>query len=447
MTTSFPLQSVGLNDRVMGSAIRKLADIRKTEFRVVSLLFLFFFLVIAVFQSLYGLKKGLFVECYGADVELYAKLANILMAAAGVITFTYLCTRFTRQRSIQLICLFFVACFLPLSLLLRDPANWSIWSFYLLVDLVTTLLVAGFWAYATDLFSVGQAKRWFGVVGGGGILGGLFGSGVTYLLLDDLGMTGLILISAVMMIGIILVTSKLGRAVSGSDAFYQYSLESPNPSRKAKNGLGFGVLFEAAKLVLRTPYLAAIVGIVAFYEMASQVMDYQLSYMFEGYSGVYATQEGFSDVRFYTSVLSVFVQFLLVGFLMRRFGLVTALLILPISIVAFSGAFIALPTLFVVSNMNICHNGLNYSVQQTGRESMWMTTDPKESRARPFTNMLVQRVAKGLAVALVLGLQLLRLEIRYLSILTILFAAAMIVCSVYAGRVFQSRAQAIEKDA
>ena len=42
---------------------------------------------------------------------------------------------------------------------------------------------------------------------------------------------------------------------------------------------------EGAQLVMRSKYLAAIVGIMAFYEMASQVVDYQFSSLTEGVSG------------------------------------------------------------------------------------------------------------------------------------------------------------------
>jgi hypothetical protein len=58
--------------------------------------------------------------------------------------------------------------------------------------------------------------------------------------------------------------------------------------------------------------------------------------------------------------------------------------------------------------------------------------------------MLIQRLAKGFAVVAVLSLQTLHLEIRYLSILTILLAVAMIFCSIYAGRIFRQKVNRLE---
>ncbi len=71
----------------MKNPIREIFDFDRRELPVALLLFVFFFMVIAVFQILKPLKNGLFVERYGANLELYAKLANILIAAVGVAAF------------------------------------------------------------------------------------------------------------------------------------------------------------------------------------------------------------------------------------------------------------------------------------------------------------------------------------------------------------------------
>ena len=150
-----------------------------------------------------------------------------------------------------------------------------------------------------------------------------------------------------------------------------------------------------------------------------------------------ATQAAVVDVRLYTNILSVIVQFFLVSFVMRRLGLVAALLVLPLGILGFSAAFVAVPTFLAASYMNIFQNGVNYSMQQTARESLYVVTTPDEKyKARAFTNMFVQRLAKGLSIFLLMGLNLLHVEIRYLSIITILVATAMVLCSIFAGREF-----------
>ena len=110
----------------MKDRIRNIFDVRKGEMPVAALLFSFFFLVIAVFQMLRPLKKGLFVEYYGAHVELYAKLGNIVVAALAVMVFTFLFNRVSRRRLIYLLSVFFICCFVWLSFALSSAGALSI---------------------------------------------------------------------------------------------------------------------------------------------------------------------------------------------------------------------------------------------------------------------------------------------------------------------------------
>jgi AAA family ATP:ADP antiporter len=428
----------------MSNPLRQILDIRKREFGVVLLLFLFFFLVIAVFQLLRPLKKGLFIEQYGAALELYAKLANILVAALAVAAFTFLYNRLSRQRLIYVLSAFFVVSFLILFQTLPGKGAVSVWGFYLLGDLVSTLWVACFWAYATDLASADQAKRLFGFVGGGGVVGGLAGISLAKFLLGALQTEQLIVLAAGMIAALVAITFGIESLLARGAAFHASAGPRPVSSKPEKSGTSAAL--EGARLVLRSPYLAAIVGIMAFYEMASQVMDFQYSHLAESFEGAVATQAFFADIGFYANALAVGVQFLLVSLIMRRLGLTVALLVLPLAILGSSGAFLVAPTLAAASLLHISDNGLNYSIQQTARESLYVVTTPDEKyKARAFTNMFVQRLAKGLSIFLLMGLLALQIEINLMSLVTIVVAVLMILFSLYAGREFARKSRTEER--
>ena len=140
-------------------------------------------------------------------------------------------------------------------------------------------------------------------------------------------------------------------------------------------------------------------------------------------------------------------QFFLVSLIMKRFGIVVALLVLPVAVTFSSVTFFAVPTLYVASLLQISDNGLNYSIQQTARETLYVVTTPDEKyKARAFTSMFVQRLAKGLSILAVLGLGLLSVPIRYLSVITIAVAVLMIACGVYAGRTFNRKSELEEQE-
>lgn len=417
---------------------RRFFDFRKGELSVVLLFFSFFFLVIAIFQLLKPLKNGLFIENYGADIELYAKLANILVAALGVTLFTMLYDRLSRRHLIYVLCGFFVAIFVSLTYFLQNPGPGTIWGFYLIGDLESTLMVAAFWAFATDASTMDQAKRLFGAVGAGGVIGGWVGISFATTLLEGMGMEFLLFLAAAMMLLVAVVTGLAESQINKSEQFLSEE-DSPEQTEITPDT---GAALEGARLVFKSRYLLAIVGILGFYEIASQLMDYQFKLLTEDLAGVTETQAFMAQVYWYANVLSVVVQLFLVSLIMRRFGLVVTLLVMPFALLASSVAFLAVPTLFVASFLIISDNGLNYSIQQTGRESLYVVTSAEEKyKARAFTNMFVQRAAKGVGIFAVIAIGLVGVAVRYLSILTVLVILFMILSSLYAGRRFQQRSE------
>lgn len=424
----------------MQNPIRKVFDFKKQEIPIVVLLFLFFFLIIAVFQILRPLKKGLFVDTYGAHLELYAKLGNIVVAALAVAVFSILYNRLSRQRLIYVLCAFFIACFVVLPPALASPGPLSIWGFYFMGDLISTMMVAAFWAYLTDISDAEQAKRLFGAIGGGGVVGGWAGIAWARALLDRVGMGGLLLLSAVLMALVAVIIFWVERLIRRTGAFRKPARLRAVPPESAKKESKARAAIEGARLVMRSRYLAAIVGIMAFYEIASQTIDYQFSSLSEALEGVAETQAFMVNVYFYANLLAVIVQVFLVSLIMRKLGVVTALMVLPVAVFSSSTAFLASPTLLVASFLNIFDNGLNYSIQQTARESLYVpTTSEEKYKARAFTNMFVQRLAKGIGIVAIIGLGAMEIAVRYLSLITMAVAIAVALCGIYAGRRFTEK--------
>ena len=420
--------------------LREIFDFKKEESPVVLLLFSFFFLTIAIFQIVKPLKKGLFLEYYGADMELYSKLANILIAGLGAMFFTYLYNRLPRQKILYIFCLFFVVSFLLVGFFSNNPSAGLIWGFYFLGDLESTLMVAAFFAYLTDISTTDQAKRLFGVIGGGGVLGGWVGATFSTTLLQTIGTQGLMVLAAVLMIIILAIVFLTERLVRRQSSFEDLKGDTADRALRSQEPFTLSSAFEGARLVARSKYLLAITGIMGFYEMASQVMDYQFATVAEPLTGVVLTQQFIADVNFFANVLAVFVQFFLVSFIVKKFGVAPALLILPLAIIFSSLAFCVVSTLYVASMMKISDNGLNYSIQQTARETLYViATSEEKYKVRAFTNMFVQRLAKGVGILGVLSLIFLNLSVRYLSVITVVVAIFMIFCSVYAGRIFDRK--------
>jgi AAA family ATP:ADP antiporter len=192
---------------------------------------------------------------------------------------------------------------------------------------------------------------------------------------------------------------------------------------------------EGAKLVAASRYLLAITGIVFLYEVVSQLLDYQYSTAAESLQGAGATQAFFGQVGTIIGVISTGTQFFLVSFVMRSFGLTTALLVLPAAMGLASGVYFAVPVLWTAALLTISDNSFSYSMNQTARETLFVPTPSEvKYKARAFANMFVQRLGKSAAILMALVLS--GVPVRNLSIPALLVIALWILLAVYAGRRF-----------
>ena len=93
---------------------------------------------------------------------------------------------------------------------------------------------------------------------------------------------------------------------------------------------------------------------------------------------------------------------------MTRFGVGAALLFLPVAAMLGSVGFLIAPVLLIGTAFNICDNGFSYSINQSGKEAIYVpTTKDEKYKAKAFIDIYVQRFAKALAVFLSLGITIL----------------------------------------
>jgi AAA family ATP:ADP antiporter len=426
------------NDR---KGVRSFVDIRKGEFEPALLFFLFWFLVIVVFQALRPLKKGLFVEHLGAHIELYAKLANIGVAMLAVVVFTALYNRFGSRRLIPTLCGIFVVALLGFAGALGGggiPSPSLNWSFYLFGDAWSTVWVTSFWAYLNELTRTDQSKRLYGLIGAGGVIGGLMANLAVWQYVEDSGIGVLLTAAALVTVVIAGVALRL-EAIAGRPGAAIHRRTDPSKPAKAKAALKQeGAVLEGARLVAASKYLLAIAMITFLYEINSQILDYQYSSAAESLQGAGGTQAFFGQIGTIIGVISVFTQLVLVSFIIRTFGITTALLVLPAAMAVASGIYFVTPLLTTAALLTISDNSFNYSINQTARETLYVPTpDAVKYKARAFINMLVQRIGKGAAILMALGFGAMsNLPIRYLSLLAFVVLAVWIGFAWYSGRRF-----------
>ncbi len=435
------------------SALAAVADLVPGERAFTALMLAYFFLVITTFWILKPLKKALFIQFYdaggfdllswhlaAAEAELIGKLLNVLVAMAAMVVFATLARRLRRQRLALALTAGFVVIFVLYAQVLDHPRHAAVWSFYLVGDLFSTVMVAAFFAFLNDTVSPAAARRLYGPIGFGGVAGGVFGAAVLSALIDRLSAGTWLWLCAGLGLLVALVAAAAGRA---SRALPPKSRASeakpvPHPAETRRNPA-----LQGAALVLRSRYLLSVMAIVGLYEIVSTVMDFQFT------STVARTLEGeaigahMSRVFAITNLVSLLVQLFVTGFVMSRLGVGVALLVLPTTALVASAAFLVRPSLWVGSILNTADNGFNYSINQSAKEALYVPTTPTEKyQAKAFIDMFVQRFAKSAGILASLGMSQWFRElatIRWLSLVSIGVIVVWVIAARHAGRAFDQR--------
>ncbi len=495
-----------MSDKSYISSIKEqFFDIKKGEWPRALALSLFFFLIIAVFWVLKPIKKGALISFYkedplllfgltfgGAEVEQLAKVVNMVVVFGVVILFTLLVRRFKRQQVVYIFCGLISVALIYFGFALTTLSATDAWTFYVFGDIFNSIMVATFWAFANDVNSPGESKRLYGIIGLGGVVGGFFGSTFVSALVDvkaarellatpfrELNIAeqlqrGFMEIAFPVYQYIIQLSEWLNRqfgfagyqeqmlgrqslllicilamAIIAALAYFvnTRSDEADEPESD-EEGKSVSAALEGAKLVFSSKYLLAILGIIGFYEIISNIIEFQLSATVEA-STLQGTEIDafFGTYGLLIGLVSISVQLFATPYVMNKKSVGMALLILPVLDFVLSIGFIAVPILWVAAALSITDNSLYYSITQSAKESLYTPTSrDAKYKAKAFIDMFGQRAAKVLAVVLNLvvaayvGIE----HVRWLSIATIVVIAGYFFVVRFAGNEFKRRAETNE---
>ena len=432
--------------------LRAIFNVRRDELPLTILMFGYFFMTITTFWILKPLKKPLMVNLYskerplsllgfnlgGAQAELVAKVLNMFVAYFATVAFTSLSNRFRREQLTYIFSAFFAVGFIAFSVLLGGSSPPTVWGFYLYGDLYNTVMLASFFAFLNDSVTPEAARRIYGPVVLGGVVGGAFGSTFVRVWIERLSTSGWMWVCLAITVAIVAVAYAAGRVIQQRE--HDQAPSEIDASHKQPQSSGKNPALEGAKLVLGSRYLLAIVAVVGLYEIVSTVLDFQ----FTSTTAHYAPGESFgkhiATVYMITNISGMLIQLLLTSFVMSRFRLTVALLVLPISAMAGSLAFVAFPILWIGSYLSVGDNAFQYSINQSAKEALYTpATREQKYKAKAFIDMFVQRFAKAIAVGVSLIITLVFTDfsaVRWLSIFTLVVLALWITAARYGGRRF-----------
>jgi len=380
---------------------------KKIAFTVV--MFLYINLVLTIFWILKPLKKSLFIGLYdgdqtfklgsmemlGSSAELLAKGMNLLIAFMLVVFLT-LVTRLAKRQRLTYCCMgLIIAMTFYFSLQINEPSASTVWLFYWFGDLYISLMLAAFFSFLHDTVDLRNAKRLYGFIVLGAVSGGAVGS--TYFRGWIEEMNNQQWLHMIIGIGVVICLLAFAAGWMAKSIPHHEPKPSPNDVPKKK----FNAAIEGASLVFKSRYLIAIAGIVGFYEITSEVLDYQFTAMTERFVPKEDIGSHFGTVYAIGNIAALVVQLCFSVFAagFPKYRIHWILLALPLAVALSSLFFIIAPILLAASLLKISDSTFAYSVNQTGRETLYNPLSRQEKYvARAFVEVFIQRTGKVAAL-------------------------------------------------
>jgi AAA family ATP:ADP antiporter len=393
-----------------GVFVAQMVKIPAGHRRFTAAMTLYFFLLIVAYWILKPIKKALFVGYYKtqgavygfepAQMELLAKETNILIALCMALMLVWLRRRFTAAGFGLAVSLLFaagLAAFIPFA---STPDEGFVWGLYIFGDMFVSSMVALFFATLHDCSSMADARRIYGQVGIGGVLGGLVGSVAAGGLDQAAGVPGALGMSFVLTLCVAGIGWWISRELPAR-------YEAINPA-DAKTGCDDCGMFKGAHSIIHSRPLMLIASVLLLYEVASVVIDYQFTAAVIRHVSTADLKQYFGAVYTFSNAMALLVQLLLTTWIIRRHSLKLALLVMPLAILLGESAYLLFPVLLTASLLNTTDGAFAYSIQQTAREALYVPLSRYEKyEAKAFIDIVWLRFSKGIAVVLSLGLSLL----------------------------------------
>ncbi len=396
-----------------------LFGVRKEEVGLAAILFSGYGLILLTYFFLKPARDSLFLAGPGPN-NLPVVFVLIALAALPV---TLLYGRLARildlSRLIKVTSAVLIGCLLLLRWLLALELWWIYYAFYVWVGIYGILTTSQFWLFANSVLDSAQARRIFGVVNLGGILGAIIGGETASFLVGvvEVSTRDLLLFCAGFLALSTLLLNRVGGLVRRDARAAAAAVPLQEPVRNS--------LREVLSMVRSHRQLAGIGGLLSLTMLVATLVDFQFKTVaVEAYPDQQALAAFLGKFYGRLSMVSLLLQTFLTYRLIRLWGVAGAILLLPVGLLLTSFGMLAVPSLWGAVLLRGIDGSLRSSIDKTGRELLFLPVPMEvKKRAKVFIDLFVDRWSRGLAGGLLLVLtSFLHYSVSWISVAVIVLA-------------------------
>jgi len=398
---------------MLRTIIRKTFDVREGEFKISFWMQAYVFLIIAVLLIIKPTVNAIFLSELGAEQLPWAYLLVAVTAILSSAFYTKALARFSLQNIIQATLLSSVLAFALLGILMKFGlvSGWMLYFYYVWVAIYALLSASQFWVMANLVFDLREAKRLFGFIGSGAILGGIVGGYLTSLLSPAIGTEYTLILAALLLTPCFPLLNRIwGQRVEKLNTFKQKK-RVPAPEERTY------------RLIGQSRHLTYIASIVAVSVLVAKLVDY----LFSDYAAAAIPDpddlSSFFGFWFSTfNLLSLAIQLFLTRRIVGIWGVGFSLMLLPLGIMAGSLLFLFLPGLSAILVAKAMDGILKQSVHKSANELLSLPLPFElKNKTKSFIDVVVDSLATGVAgfllIFVIKGLELPSLYIALLILL------------------------------
>ncbi|MDC6361805.1 MULTISPECIES: hypothetical protein [Flavobacteriaceae] len=365
-------------------------------------MFCYIFLIISVLLIIKPTINALFLSELGAEKLSVAYVLVALTAVLSSLFYTRILVKFELNHIIKTTLTTSIVVLVALGSLLKLGLmnTYLLFFFYIWVAIYAVLSASQFWVLANLVFNVRDAKRLFGFIGSGAILGGIIGGYLTSIFAPLLGNAVMIFIAAVLLIGCFPLLRFIWKLrVNKLDELQQ----------KKRISLTDGHPYTLIKKSRHLTYMALTVAVGV---LVAKLVDYLFSDF--AAKSIEDPEELSAFLAFWFStfnLLSLAVQLFLTQRIVGIWGVGFSLLLLPLGILFGAVFFLIIPELSAIVAIKAMDGVLKQSINKSASELLALPLPFElKNRTKSFIDVVVDSIATGFAglllIFFVIGLNL-----------------------------------------
>ena len=384
--------------------LKKLFKINHGEGVPTLILFLYFFAYVAI--SITGSAAR---DAYFLNMVDRKYLPLMFLAVAVVLTIVIeIYSRLSKNKDISTIVTGTGIIFVITLLVIQNQLKgWVIPFLYVWKDVIDAIIITQFWLIASQVFDPRQAKRLFGLLGAGGALAAIIIGSSIKQFVSAFGSENL-LFATMSFLFVVIIMANLIRPYKNVNDQKNQKKDADKDSNKSF-----------------TPYLKSLAIIIGLAAVASKIVDYQFKIT------AVATFPNQDDlVNFFgqyyavTGIATMIIQLFITSRLLSRFGIIVAILILPILFMSGSIGFLMSPVLAAVYISKFSDQVFRFTLHNASIQLLWIPVkNTIKTRLKPVIEGSIRSGLEGVSGILIfLSITIFNVPIQYLSLAIILIA-------------------------